>query len=44
MGDGFQYTGYMQLITCCIDDYYDGALGIYRIFYGVVGTTNFSCE
>ena len=31
MGNGFQYTSYMQLMTCCINDYHDGALNIYRI-------------
>ena len=31
----------MQLMTCCIDDNYDGALGIYRIFDGVPGTRIF---
>ena len=38
MRDGIQYTNYMQLTTCCIDDYYDGALDIKRIFHGVAGT------
>lgn len=41
MCEGFQYRNYMQLMTCCIDDNYDGALGIYRIFDGVPGTRIF---
>ena len=41
MGHDFQYTSYMQLTTCCIDDNYDGALGIYRIST-VLGTLEFS--
>ena len=38
MGDAIHYTSYMQLRICCIDDNYDGALGIKRIFHGVAGT------
>lgn len=38
MSDSIEYTSYMQLTTCRIDDDYDGALGIKRIFQGVGGT------
>ena len=38
MVNSIQYTSYMQRTTCCIDDYYDGTLGIKRIFHGVAGT------
>ena len=38
MNEGIQDTSYMQLTTCCINECYDGALGIKRIFHGVAGT------
>ena len=41
MSDDFQYTSYLQLTTCCINDYYDWALDTYRILTVFGGTRSF---